>query len=63
MYHNFLQSIVLSGSNKTTSFVLWSMIIFLVALIGGFGFALINQIKSQKKDQTLKSVVQKPKGF
>ncbi len=54
MESSFSKALALSGTNPTTSLVLWSMIIFLFVLIIALGFALIKQLQSRAKSQQYK---------
>ena len=63
MDSSFSKSLALSGTNITTSLVLWSMIIFLVVLIGALSFALIRQLQTPVKEPVSKSDKTLPKGF
>ena len=63
---SFSKALQLNGANATTSYILWSMIVFLLALITGLVFAGIKQYKklhsnvSSKKSTTQKK---EKKGF
>ena len=62
----FSKSLELNGANSTTFYVLLSMVIFLIALIGGFGYITFKQLRSQAsrvKRPTAKSEKVTTKGF
>ena len=64
MESSFSNSLALSGTNTTTAIVLWSMIIFLLVLIGALGFALIKKLQSKVKTQQEKATKEiASKGF
>ncbi len=59
-------SLKLGDANTTTLYVLWSMIIFLVVLICGIGFAFFQQLKrpqSYSNKKQVKNNASKSKGF
>ncbi len=63
---NFSKSLELNGANSTTFYVLLSMIIFLIVLIGGLGYITFKQLRSQNssmKRPDAKSEKATPKGF
>ena len=63
MNSSLLNSLKLNGLSSTTTFVVWSMIIFLVVLIGGLTLTVILQMQknTRVKDSKHKSIA--PKGF
>ncbi len=63
MDFSFLKKLDTSGFSLTTSLVIWSMILFLLVLIGALGFTLVRQLKPSVKNQSLKSNKVRPKGF
>ena len=58
-----VKAISLSDINSTTSVVVWSMIIFLIVLLSGLVFALIQQIQIRKAKKTSGPQKLKNKGF
>ncbi|KGG12796.1 hypothetical protein [Prochlorococcus marinus] len=60
---DLLKAIQLNGTNRTTSWVVWSMMIFLGILITGLGIVLFKQIqlKLRAKKHPIKNDF--PKGF
>ena len=66
---SFSKGLILTGMNSTTKSVFLAMIIFLVFLMGGLVFALINSLpklreKNERKvSQTKSAQIRKPKGF
>ena len=59
----FSKTLALGGTNLTTALVLWSMIIFLLALISGLGYIFIKQLKNGDQKKTTKPRSIKTKGF
>ena len=63
MSTSILKAFETGGMSSTTSLVVWSMIIFLVILIGGLSFALIKQMQMRSDKKGLHPIPKKPKGF
>ncbi len=55
----------LNGSNSTTLYILWTMIAFLVILIGGIGIAFFKQFRllASKENKPISPSSKKPQGF
>ncbi len=56
-------SLQLNSANSTTSIVLWSMTIFLFALIFIFILPLLNRTKSSKGNKSYNTKERQNKGF
>ena len=62
----FSKSLELNGANSTTSYVLWSMVIFLAILVVGIALTFLKRIRNiqrNTKNQPLATRKQRPKGF
>lgn len=46
-----------------TSLTIWAMVIFLIVLVGGLGFALIKELRKRDKKQLMNPKVRDWKGF
>ncbi len=63
---SFSIALKLNDANATTTYVLWSMIIFLIILIGGIIFTVfkqMNRLQRLPKVEDSKFKSQKAKGF
>ena len=46
-----------------TSLTVWAMVIFLILLVGGLGFALIKELRKRDSKQHMNPKVRERKGF
>ena len=46
-----------------TSLTVWTMVIFLILLVGGLGFALIKELRKRNQKQLMNPKVRERKGF
>ncbi|AAP99714.1 Predicted protein [Prochlorococcus marinus subsp. marinus str. CCMP1375] len=60
---SFFKALELADASRTTSLVVWSMLIFLAVLLIGLSIALVTQIKSRVKKYESPSKKEGPKGF
>ena len=64
MNASFSNALELNGMSSTTSLIVWAMVIFLILLIGGLGFAFKRLYSTRKTEEESKfSKQQAAKGF
>ena len=59
----FSMTIQAKEALSITSLTVWAMVIFLILLVGGLGFALIKELRKRDRKQLIKPKVKDRKGF
>ena len=59
----FSMSIQAKDALSITSLTVWAMIIFLILLVGGLGFALIKELRKRDRKQLSNPKTREKKGF
>ena len=59
----FSMTIQAKEALSITSLTVWAMVIFLILLVGGLGFALIKELRKRDRKQLMNPKVRERKGF
>ena len=59
----FSMTIQAKEALSITSLTVWTMVIFLILLVGGLGFALIKELRKRDRKQLMNPKVRERKGF
>ena len=59
----FSMTIQAKEALSITSLTVWAMVIFLILLVGGLGFALIKELRKRDRKQLMHPKVRERKGF
>ena len=59
----FSMTIQAKEALSITSLTVWTMVIFLILLVGGLGFALIKELRKRDSKQLSNTKVRESKGF
>ena len=59
----FYMTIQAKEALSITSLTVWAMVIFLILLIGGLGYALIKELRKRDRKQLINTKVRERKGF
>ena len=59
----FSMTIQAKEALSITSLTVWAMVIFLILLVGGLGFALIKELRKRDRKQLMSRKVRERKGF